>query len=190
MKSYMKKGFTLIELLVVVGILAILAIAALIAINPLEAQRRSRDSARLQDMARLSAATEAFMNDYGNGDATVGLLPTALVQSSGAGTAVRSQPCNGTSSGNWLGVNLCPYLKQVPLDPNNGRVFSTISTATGTTRADTPATGGSYGFITSNGQYEFCTRLEAEKNRELLNDGGNASAAFETGTVVSLNCTP
>src|SRR3990167_3195961 len=80
--TYARQGFTLIELLVVVGILAVLAVAALIAINPLEAQRRSRDSARLQDMARLSASVEAFINDFGAGNAAVGaegtLSTTAL----------------------------------------------------------------------------------------------------------------
>jgi prepilin-type N-terminal cleavage/methylation domain-containing protein len=183
-KNYFSKGFTLIELLVVVGILAILAIAALIAINPLESQRRSRDSARLQDMARLSASVEAFYNDNGIGDATVGTLP-ASKQSKLEGSNIRSQGCG--IGGSWLDVDVCAYLKQVPLDPQNARLISAVTTPTGTTRSDVTA---SYGFVFSNGNYEFCTYLEADKNRQLLNDGGNGAAFFETGTQLALNCTP
>jgi prepilin-type N-terminal cleavage/methylation domain-containing protein len=177
----MRKGFTLIELLVVVGIIAILAIAALIAINPLEAQRRSRDSARLQDLARLSSVIEAYINDNGSTG-----LPAAT--NTGA-TVARSQACSTT---NWLGnLNFCQYIKQIPLDPQNGRVINALTgggTAASPTRADVNA---GYGFVWSAaaGNYELCSRLEASKNFEVLSaDGGNAPALFETGTDLSLGC--
>lgn len=185
MKSYMKKGFTLIELLVVVGILAVLAIAALIAINPVEAQRRSRDSARLQDMARLTATVETYINDNGT---------TGLASASHPAVTLRSQPC--TASAHWLGaVDLCQYLKQVPLDPSNNRPISVLpSSAAGAARVSRTA---GYGFAISaaTGDYEFCTFLEAEKNRDLLNDGGGGGTdnvlTFETGIGTStLTCTP
>src|SRR3989338_1360254 len=183
-----QQGFTLIELLVVVGILAILAIAALIAINPLEAQRRARDSTRLADIARLSAVFETYVND--NGDAVLRVAGYVLARntngigSTTVGTA-RSQSC----STNWMGLNLCTYLKQVPSDPQNSRSIS-IATNVAATRSNDIA---GYGFVYSltTGEYEFCTHLEAEKSEELLiSDGGNAPNTFETGTDLTLACVP
>lgn len=176
-KSYFKKGFTLIELLVVVGILAVLAIAALIAINPIEAQRRSRDSARLQDMARLTAAWEAFLNDTGTPFAADTSLDSSSVAAPNLG--VRSQTCGATS---WMGIDLCPYLKQVPLDPQNGRNVTALSAPTGA-RATVVAEyhfgyDGTAG--ATQGDYKFCTRLEADANASTLNDG-DADGWFETG---------
>lgn len=189
-KSYFKKGFTLIELLVVVGILAILAIAALIAINPLEAQRRSRDSARLQDLARLSSAIEAFVNDNGE----LG-LPAGAVNSAAAGLA-RGQSAVG---GHWLdgngataGPDFSDYLKQIPLDPQNGRPISYL-TGAGTQQNPTraaAATNAGYGFIITAGDYELCAMLEANKSWELLQGDGTINGIFETGTNTALACDP
>lgn len=183
-KSYFKRGFTLIELLVVVGILAVLAIAALIAINPVEAQRRSRDSARLQDMARLSAALEASINDVGQ----PWVANTIVRSSTGAGNnaGVRSQPC-GVS---WVGVDFCDYLKQVPLDPQNGRPVSALTgagTAANPTRASIPFAHYTISYAGASGHYRICTSLESDKNFEVLaTDGGVSLNFFETGSNVSL----
>lgn len=168
------KGFTLIELLVVIGIIAILAVAALIAINPLEAQRKARDSARLQDMSRLSAAMEAYINDAGYG---------ALVDKSSGTVTVRSQPCTTAS---WLGVDLCEYLKSIPVDPSNAKTISIVASSGGTTRTSATAR---YGFTVSSGTgtFAFCTYLEAEGSRELLNDGAPTDNNFDTS---SFACTP
>jgi len=177
------QGFTLIELLVVVGILAVLAIAALIAINPLEAQRKARDSTRLTDIARLQSVIEAYINDEG----AVGIT-NGNHQSNAVGQ-VRSQSC---ASGNWIGaIDLCPYLKQVPLDPMNARTVSVLNGAGG--RVQTPVAGAGYGFFysTGTGDYEFCLYLEADKNDEILNsDGGSTANLFETGTDLTLACAP
>lgn len=169
------KGFTLIELLVVVGIIAILAIAALIAINPLEAQRRSRDAARLQDMARLSAAIEAYMNDTG---------VTGLAARNTTGTG-RSTTC---AAAGWLAVDLCQYMKQLPQDPQEGQLISALTNVAGT-RANVTA---GYGFRYLNGNYEFCTFLEGLSNQgTLTNDGGNDVSIFETGSNLNTtNCAP
>lgn len=179
------KGFTLIELLVVVGILAVLAIAALIAINPLEAQRKARDSSRLTDIARLQSVIEAYINDEG----AVGIT-NGNHQSNTVGQ-VRSESCD---SGNWIGgIDLCPYLKQVPLDPMNARRVSVLDPGAPGGRAQTPAAGAGYGFFydTGTGDYEFCMYLEADKNDEILNtDGGSTDNLFETGTDLTLACAP
>lgn len=176
-KSYFNKGFTLIELLVVVGILAVLAIAALIAINPIEAQRNSRDAARLQDMARLTSTVEAYINDVGTAGLTTSAHPAVVF---------RSQPC---TAGNFLGPDVCQYLKSVPLDPLNNRVISVLpSSVAGAARVQTPITGAGYGFAINavSGNYKLCTYLEAERNRNVLNDGGLTAGIFETGPNVGL----
>jgi len=181
-----QKGFTLIELLVVVGILAILAIAALIAINPLEAQRRARDSTRLADIARLSAVFETYVND--NGDAVLRVAGYTNPRNSQAALLARSQSC----SANWMGLNVCSYLKQVPADPQNSRSITIATNVAGTRGNDIAGYGFAYNLV--SGEYEFCTHLEAEKSEELLiSDGGSGTGAantFETGTDLSLNCVP
>jgi len=193
-KSYFKMGFTLIELLVVVGILAVLAVAALIAINPLEAQRRSRDSARLQDLARITAAIEAASND-------VGQLWVAdqNLQSSSATTVnlgVRSQNCGIAVNPNWLGVDLCQYLKQVPLDPQNGRPLIALDgtgTAAAPGRAAIASTRANYAltYTAASGQFRVCAYLEAGSNWSILiNDGGASTNRFETGTNVGISAAP
>ena len=168
-------GFTLIELLVVVGIIAILAIAALIAINPIEAQRRSRDGARLQDMARLTAAVEAFINDNGMQGSALGTLTAGTSLGDGQ---IRSQPC---AAGNWMTVDLCDYLKQVPLDPLNDRQSPALTTIAGVRASRLFG----YGFAVNvnTGNYELRTYLESDKSIELLSDGGTAAQVdnFETG---------
>lgn len=184
-KSYFKKGFTLIELLVVVGILAVLAVAALIAINPLEAQRRSRDSARLQDLARITAAVEAASNDVGQLWAANQALQTSSAATPNLG--VRSQNCGAT---NWLGVDLCQYLKQVPLDPQNGRPISVLDgtgTAAAPGRAAILRANYALTYTAASGQYRVCAYLEGATNWAILsNDGGITVNRFETGSNVGL----
>ncbi|MBI4137594.1 prepilin-type N-terminal cleavage/methylation domain-containing protein [Candidatus Roizmanbacteria bacterium] len=185
------KGFTLIELLVVVGIIAILAIAALIAINPLEAQRRSRDSARLQDMARLTSVIEAYINDQGYATLTNQTTGVAAL------TGLRSQNCAANS--HWLdpaagtAMDLCPYIKQVPLDPLNNRPTSALD-GTGTAAAPGRAnrtTHYSFQVNTGTGAYEFCTILESDINwGTIVNDSGNQAGFFEAGVQTNtLTCT-
>ncbi|MCR4263841.1 MAG: prepilin-type N-terminal cleavage/methylation domain-containing protein [Candidatus Roizmanbacteria bacterium] len=185
------KGFTLIELLVVVGIIAILAIAALIAINPLEAQRRSRDSARLQDMARLTSVIEAYINDQGYATLADGTTAAAAL------TGIRSQNC--AANAHWLdpaggtAMDLCPYIKQVPLDPLNNRATSALD-GTGTQAAPgrtSRVTHYSFDVDVNTGNYEFCTILESDINwPTIVNDSGNANGFFEAGVRTNLqNCT-
>lgn len=188
-RNYFTKGFTLIELLVVVGILAVLAVAALIAINPLEAQRRSRDSARLQDLARITAAVEAASNDVGQLWAADQSLQTSSAATVNLG--VRSQNCGATS---WLGVDLCQYLKQVPLDPQNGRPMSALDgagTAAAPTRAAVARANYALTFRAASGQFRVCTYLEGASNWSILsNDGGVTADRFETGTNVGVAAAP
>lgn len=64
MRKYRKQsGFTLIELLLVIGILGILATIGLSSF--MSAITRGKDSQRKNDLAALSKALEAYMDDFG-----------------------------------------------------------------------------------------------------------------------------
>lgn len=111
-----QKGFTLIELLIVIGILAILIVITLLAMNPGQAQKRARDAQRIKDMNTLSIALSQYLGagNYPIAGCIIG--PTGCT--SVALTNATKQPCDAS---NFLGIDLCPYLSAVPLDPINGQ---------------------------------------------------------------------
>lgn len=60
-----KNGFTLIELLIVMAVLGVLASIVLIAINPAEQLAKARDAGRLQAVAQLGHAIQAYYTSQG-----------------------------------------------------------------------------------------------------------------------------
>jgi len=118
----------------------------------------------------------------------IGLNAIGASWNSQAALLARSQSC----SANWMGLNVCSYLKQVPADPQNSRSITIATNVAGTRGNDIAGYGFAYNLV--SGEYEFCTHLEAEKSEELLiSDGGSGTGAantFETGTDLSLNCVP
>ncbi|KKR30712.1 MAG: hypothetical protein UT61_C0003G0040 [Candidatus Woesebacteria bacterium GW2011_GWA1_39_8] len=67
MTAYIKKsltavrqGFTLIELLIVIAILGVLAVVVLVAINPVQQLARARDAGRIDTVAQLGRAVQAY----------------------------------------------------------------------------------------------------------------------------------
>ncbi len=171
----MRKGFTLIEMLVVTGIIAVITIMALFFANFQESQKRSRDTVRVQDLAKLGGVMEAYMGDRGLMNVPGGSV-RSIDQASFTGR--RSMPCNNS----WLPDDLCQYIKQVPADPRNGISVTTVNHPSASVQHT--GTVGAYTFAinSASGDYEFCTRLEAEKNRWLLNDNGNSPDIFEAGS--------
>lgn len=177
-----RKGFTLIELLVVVGIIAVLAIAALVAINPAEAQRKSRDATRLHDMTTLQTALEQFVNDN----------PGALPAGWAAGNVASSQNITRVCDANWTALNLCPYLRSVPIDPINRNTVVTNGAIPPAQVQNMPA----YYYIRyGNGTYKLCTYLESTANGNKLNNAGanpnpaaGAAVTFATGSDMTLTC--
>lgn len=178
----MRKAFTLIELLIVIAIIGILAVTVLLALNPAEAQKKSRDVQRVKDTSTLQAAFEQLIesgavipsdvNEVGNA--------TGAVSSGGIGGAnlgVKAQGCSDTAV-HWLGaVNLCAYIKNVPLDPNNGttRAFATPLNETDTTTVNQRL--ATYRAKISGSDYEINVRQESASNvSKIFSDGGDAAA--------------
>ncbi|MCC6457225.1 MAG: type II secretion system protein [Caldilineaceae bacterium] len=119
-----RKAFTLVELLIVIGIIGLLAVTVLLALNPAEAQRKSRDTKRIRDASTIQAALEQVINEgvtvpTGAGTLGNGGVTSSALTSPYSNVNVTSQNC--TSGSHWLGaIDLCPYIKTVPLDPQNG----------------------------------------------------------------------
>jgi prepilin-type N-terminal cleavage/methylation domain-containing protein len=98
-------GFTLIELLIVIAVLGVLAAAVLVALNPAEQLRRGRDSSRLQQVAQLGHAMQAYYTSQGVAP-TVGAADwqTILVNSGDLQNAMTvsatgvTQACGGGAS--------------------------------------------------------------------------------------------
>ncbi len=184
------KGFTLVELLVVIAIIAILAAVVVLIINPLELTRRSRDAARLTDLANLQQAINVSVQEA-TGASAVNILcfngltntgGTSCVGNSATGTRV----ANGTG---WVQADLTAQksvsVPTLPVDP--------VNTNTGT------ANGYHYTYCSDGSNWEIDTRLESEQQASKMgNDGGDeglpaddlttarASGKYEVGSKLDL----
>lgn len=167
------RGFTLIEVLVVVGILSVLAVALLAAINPAEAQRKTRDVQRLKDLSTLQVAIDSYLNDH----------PGVDVSKAVNSSLVKSTDCG---AGGWLGIDVCPYINKVPLDPQNRYVTVTTSTATEDKQ------NAFYYVNIANGGYHICSYLESKSNANKLKEDGIGSGAnaelYDVYSSSSISC--
>lgn len=159
------KGFTLVELLVVIAIIAILAAVVVLIINPLELTRRSRDAARLTDLANLQQAINVSVQEATGSSATDilcvgGLTSGACTGNSNTGARV----ANGTG---WVKANLTAQssvsVPTLPVDPVNSNG--------GTNN------GYHYTYCSDGTNWEINTRLEsAQQVDKMVNDGGDENA--------------
>ncbi|MCX7996895.1 MAG: type II secretion system GspH family protein [Patescibacteria group bacterium] len=171
-------AFTLVELLIVIGIISVLAVALLITINPTEAQRRARDSQRLRDLNSIQTMAESWINE---GRAEFCQLGCSSNNGTTATTRTAAQACR---SGHWMTdtddglINLCDFLKTVPVDPANALIRSCINSASGTiTRVDCSMR---YEFAMINGAYEIATMIESESNALKASQDGGGSGNEES----------
>ncbi len=113
MKKTFQKGFTLIEILVVIAIIALLAAVVFVALDPVTRFGDARNSRRWNDVNSILTATHEYIVDND------GNLPTGLATGQ-ASTELGS--CTGCDD---LSTPLAPYLKTMPLDPENGTAANT-----------------------------------------------------------------
>lgn len=175
------RGFTLVELLVVIAIIAILAAVVMLTLNPLEFMKRSRDAARLTDLANLQQAINvAVQESTQTGQALACNGVTDPANCTGKSSDIDSRAINGTG---WVKVNLSAQksisVPTLPIDP--------INTAG-------PATGSDMGY-----HYTYCgngekwiieTVLESDQQKGRMTvDGGLLPELYEVGSDMSMACT-
>lgn len=95
-KSFSPKGFTLIELLIVIAVLGVLAAIVLIAINPGEQIARGKDASRLQVVAQLGHAMQAYFTNQGSLPVYSNAWQQALI-SSGDLNTIQAAPDDGNA---------------------------------------------------------------------------------------------
>lgn len=163
------KGFTLVELLVVIAIIAILAAVVVLIINPLELTRRSRDAARLSDLANLQQAINVAAQEATNSGTAIlcvgGLTSGACVGRSNDGAStVRASDGTG-----WVKVNLSTQksvsVPTLPADPVNDSTYH-------------------YTYCSNGNAWEIDAKLESDQQKgKMANDGGPDAAHNDiTGT--------
>lgn len=164
-----KQGFTLVELLVVIAIIAILAAVVVLIINPLELTRRSRDAARLTDLANLQQAINVAVQEATNSGTNIacnGGGATCRSDSYNAGTPNRAT--NGTG---WvqlnLGVQTSVSVPTLPIDPTNSSAYH-------------------YTYCGTGDNWEIYTVLESTQQApKMTTDGGTNNNYYEVGSVLN-----
>ncbi len=173
------QGFTLVELLVVIAIVAILAAIVVLIINPLELTRRSRDAARLTDLASLQQAINVAVQE--STDSAQDILCKTVSAATCQGRS--NAQGRGIDGSGWVHVDLgnqnAVSVPTLPVDPQN--------TANNhyTYCADTSNSGA---------KWVIFTKLESIQQKDkMANDGGNTASqtpnnedVYEVGSDLSL----
>lgn len=174
------KGFTLVELLVVIAIIAILAAVVVLIINPLELTRRSRDAARLSDLANLQQAINVAAQEATQSGTAI-LCSKGLT---GGKCEEKTHPVGANtrkSDGNgWVNVNLGSQksvsVPTLPVDPVNDANYH-------------------YVYCSDGSAWEINTKLESDQQKgKVGTDGGNENdtsgtpvvGLYETGSKLDL----
>ena len=163
-------GFTLVELLVVVAILAVLVGLSVIALNPLELMRKSRDAARLTDIASVRKAIDLVTT----GGSTLSSSSCTVLTPCGSLSGTRNPDGTG-----WLNVDLSKYLPTLPIDPK--AADGSFTDALGVL---VPA---EYQFANDGSYYLLRIHLESSANALLYStDVGRSDSWYEVGTKLTL----
>lgn len=108
------KGFTIIELLVVITIIGILTSSVTFAAG--KANDKARDARRKEDLKNLSTALKLYYLDFGS-------YPESGVD----GEATSSEGAN------WIPGLVPTYIKELPKDPTQAGIISTLAKPAGST---------------------------------------------------------
>lgn len=167
------RGFTLVELLVVIAIIAVLAAIVVLIINPIELMRRSRDAARLTDLANLQQAINVAAQEATNSGTEI-LCVGGLTSGSCKGTSsdTDSRVSNGTG---WVKVDLSSQksvsIPTLPADPTNNSTYH-------------------YTYCSDGNAWEINAVLESDQqtvqNDRDGKDGGGEADKYEVGSDLSL----
>lgn len=166
-KVMKSKGFTTTELLVVVFVIAVLAVVTWIFINPPEVAKRTRDAARLINLADFKQAINASVTEATSSAVAV-LCPNSAYPCKGASTD-GTTVANGTG---WLKMNLAAQksvnMSTLLTDPINEGTYH-------------------YSFCANGDQWEISAKLESDTEKaRLSSDSGNDENLYEVGTDLNL----
>ncbi len=162
------RGFTLVELLVVIAIIAILAAVVVLIINPLELMKRSRDAARLTDLANLQQAINVAVQE--STQSTQYIACNGVIGDCSGDSATDTRVVNGTG---WVKVDLGSQrsvsVPTLPIDPN--------------------PTAYHYRYCGNGEKWMIEAVLEsAQQEGKMATDGGPNDALYEVGSDMSLSC--
>jgi type IV pilus assembly protein PilA len=171
------RGFTLVELLVVIAIIAILAAVVVLIINPLELMKRSRDAARLTDLANLQTAINVAVQESTQSSQYIACNTVAgdcTDKSTNNVTGYRGIDGNG-----WVKINFANQksvsVPTLPIDPINSTAYH-------------------YTYCGNGETWRIETVLESDQQKpKMLADGGLSDTMYEVGsdmtTAVIATCT-
>lgn len=171
------KGFTLVELLVVIAIVAVLAAVVVLIVNPLELTKRSRDAARLSDLANLQQAINLAMQE-GTGAASQkwpACNSDAATDPGACSGKSTDSNARGTTGGGWVKVTFANQsnvtVPTLPVDPTNTLAMH-------------------YTYCGSGSKWIIKTALESEKEKpRMSNDGDSDNTSYAVGSDMTLACT-
>jgi len=155
-----ESGFTLVELYIVMAIMVALFLATYLILNPYTLKQRTRDDKRLSDVNILDRAINEYFIDTATYPDIVNTLRKSNVVPVGS-----IGPVENATTG-WINQNLSSYMVKLPVDPINDSTYY-------------------YSYKKSTNGYEIDVKLEYYTAYS-LNDGGNDSNLFETGTDLTI----
>lgn len=163
------RGFTLVELLVVIAIIAILAAVVVLIINPIELMQRSRDAARLTDLANLQQAINVAAQEATTTGTDILCVGGMTGGSCGGDSVSGGRTSDGTG---WVKVNLSAQqsvsVPTLPIDPINNATNHYEYKSDGTT-------------------WEIDAVLESvQQTGKMTTDGGDNNAKYEVGSKLNL----
>ncbi len=167
------RGFTLVELLVVIAIIAILAAVVVLIINPIELTKRSRDAARLTDLANLQQAINVAAQEATSSGTDILCVGGLNHGTTCGGQSNSTDPNNRKADGTgWVKVNMSAQksvsVPTLPVDPVNDSSHY-------------------YAYESDGNTWEIDAVLESQQYADkMVNDGGDNPAVYEVGSNLSL----